>query len=232
MAGVASVSLHATIVLFTPETTLHAMPAGNQSTSVSINFRSAPSAASSQPAAKPRTEQTVKDLPSTSKSVTKPSSTVKTAKPLPVKADMKQATPAKQPPVTVTKPMTKPEATTQVKPKKEVDQNQPDQQPVASSQGASAKPVLITKPTLMSKATKPIYPRMARKRGIEGVAVYEVWIDKDGNQVKQVLVSSSGAATLDKSALKAIKQWQFSPYRANGLVVAHRVKIPVRFNLD
>lgn len=104
--------------------------------------------------------------------------------------------------------------------------------PQKSNQGASAQPILVEKPSFLSRPTAPHYPRLARKRGLEGVALYEIWLDDEGNQVKQVLISSSGATLLDKSALDAIKQWQFSPHTVNGHSMAHRVHIPVRFKLD
>lgn len=104
--------------------------------------------------------------------------------------------------------------------------------PQKANQGASAQPILVEKPSFLSRPTAPHYPRLARKRGLEGVALYEIWLDDEGNQVKQVLISSSGATLLDKSALDAIKQWQFSPHTVNGHSMAHRVHIPVRFKLD
>ncbi len=122
-------------------------------------------------------------------------------------------------------------------PKKLTDQQQKSPEPddevqVASRQGVNVTPELIEDVRLMSKPRQPHYPRLARNRGIEGVATYEVWIDANGQQIKQILISSSGAPLLDNSALDAIKQWQFSPYKQNGRRIAHRVQIPVRFKLD
>ncbi|MEF1306628.1 energy transducer TonB, partial [Vibrio owensii] len=104
--------------------------------------------------------------------------------------------------------------------------------PTEQSKGATSQPVMIDQPAFVSQPVQPRYPRSARKRGIEGVALYEVWLDENGNQVKQVLIESSGAEMLDVSALRAIKQWQFSPHISGGQKVAHRVQIPVRFKLD
>ncbi|MDF5452056.1 energy transducer TonB, partial [Vibrio parahaemolyticus] len=87
-------------------------------------------------------------------------------------------------------------------------------------------------PTFVSQPTQPRYPRSAQRRGIEGVALYEIWLDENGNQIKQVLIESSGTESLDASALRAIKQWQFTPHISGGLKVAHRVQVPVRFKLD
>ncbi|MCW8345758.1 energy transducer TonB [Vibrio sp. ZSDZ65] len=105
-------------------------------------------------------------------------------------------------------------------------------QPAVVNQGVSNEPVLRNTPSFTTTPVQPRYPRIARKRGIEGTATYEIWLDESGNQTKQVLVSSSGATILDKTALDAIKQWQFSAYTVKGVAVAHRIQIPVRFKLD
>ncbi|MCL9773871.1 energy transducer TonB [Vibrio methylphosphonaticus] len=105
-------------------------------------------------------------------------------------------------------------------------------QPAIVNQGVSNEPVLRKTPSFTTTPVQPRYPRVARKRGIEGTATYEIWLDESGNQTKQVLVSSSGATILDKTALDAIKQWQFSAYTVKGVAVAHRIQIPVRFKLD
>lgn len=102
----------------------------------------------------------------------------------------------------------------------------------SQSKGATSQPILVDKPTFVSQPTQPRYPRSAQRRGIEGAALYEVWLDENGNQIKHVLLESSGAESLDASALRAIKQWQFTPHILGGLKVAHRVQIPVRFKLE
>nr|WP_269781209.1 energy transducer TonB [Photobacterium carnosum] len=76
------------------------------------------------------------------------------------------------------------------------------------------------------------YPKLAKRRGIEGQVLIEVWIDIEGQQLKQKLIKSSGAQILDNAAIVAIKQWHFSSHIVNGKAIAHRVQIPVRFKLD
>lgn len=125
----------------------------------------------------------------------------------------------------------KPEKTVEKKADKAPSNSDNAPQTVVNS-GVSSEPILVTKPAFLSKPVQPRYPRIARKRGIEGVATYEIWLDEKGQQVKQVLISSSGATILDKSALDAIKQWQFSTHTVNGVAMAHRIQIPVRFKLD
>ncbi|WP_318485568.1 energy transducer TonB [Photobacterium leiognathi] len=96
----------------------------------------------------------------------------------------------------------------------------------------SSEPQLVSKPTFATKPSPVSYPRLAKRRGIEGTVLVEVLIGKDGKQLKQKLAKSSGASVLDKAALKAIKLWRFSPHIIDGKAIAHRVQIPVRFKLD
>lgn len=114
--------------------------------------------------------------------------------------------------------------------------NEPDVTPqtasVAAKAGVAETPVLVEQPAFVTPPTKPKYPRLSQRRGIEGTAMYEIWLDENGNQIKQNLLSSSGASMLDKAALDAIKQWKFSPRTVNGVSMAHRVQIPIRFKLD
>ncbi|EKO3799510.1 energy transducer TonB [Vibrio harveyi] len=173
IAGGASLVVHAALLFVSQETKVFAMPAGNPTSSVSLNLVSAPKPVQAAPTPQEVVEEKV----------------------------------AKEP--------------------------QPQQAaPTDQSKGATSQPVMIDQPTFVSQPVQPRYPRSAQKRGIEGVALYEIWLDENGNQIKQVLIESSGAEMLDLSALRAIKQWQFSPHISGGHKVAHRVQIPVRFKLD
>ncbi len=60
----------------------------------------------------------------------------------------------------------------------------------------------------------------------------EVWIDEQGKQVKQVLLQSSGHSVLDERALNTIKKWRFSKRVEQGKAIAHRVHIPINFQLQ
>ncbi|MEL0628503.1 energy transducer TonB [Psychromonas aquatilis] len=98
--------------------------------------------------------------------------------------------------------------------------------------GVNSKPTLVEKSRFLSPPTPPKYPRSAKRRGIEGTVTYEVWLDEKGKLDKIVLKNSSGARDLDKAALKAIKRWKFSPHRINGQSVAHRLYVPIKFELE
>ncbi|MEC6898956.1 energy transducer TonB [Photobacterium piscicola] len=91
---------------------------------------------------------------------------------------------------------------------------------------------LVSKPTFVIRPGAVNYPKLAKRRGIEGQVLIEVWIGIKGQQLKQKLIKSSGAHILDNAAITAIKKWHFSSHIVNGKAIAHRVQIPVRFKLD
>ncbi|OIN12161.1 energy transducer TonB [Oceanisphaera psychrotolerans] len=93
-------------------------------------------------------------------------------------------------------------------------------------------PKRIETPRFKTRPAPISYPAQARRRGLEGTVLVEVWLDEQGKQTKRVLARSSGTRLLDKAALKAIAKWRFSAYVENGRALAHRVHIPIRFKLD
>ena len=56
--------------------------------------------------------------------------------------------------------------------------------------------------------------------------------DEQGNQNKQLLLESSGHNVLDERALSTIKEWRFSHQVEQGQAIAHRVQIPINFQLQ
>ncbi|UOE87249.1 energy transducer TonB [Vibrio splendidus] len=262
IAGGASLVIHAALLFVAQESKVFAMPAGSQSNTVSINFtpKSTPSPAQQKTITEPVEPEPIKETvsqaepkPVEPKAVepkqAKPTPKKKaiTNKPQPKKLEKKvvEKKPIQKKPKTEKKVVKKerPEPEPKSKPTpqpekladKKVDKNMDESanQPQAVNQGVSnQEPVLVTKPSFSSRPTPPNYPRQARRRGVEGVATYEVWLDAEGKQIKQALVNSSGALMLDNAALDAIKQWKFSPHTVNGRAIAHRVQIPVRFRLD
>ncbi|MEZ9288264.1 energy transducer TonB [Vibrio lentus] len=259
IAGGASLVIHAALLFVAQESKVFAMPAGSQSNTVSINFtpKNTPSPAQQKTITEPVEPEPIKETVSQAepKPVEPKAVEPKQAKPTPKK---KAITNKPQPkkvekkvvekkPVTEKKvvkkkrPELKPDPKSKPTPQpkkladKKVDRNLAESanQPQEVNQGVSnQEPVLVTKPSFSSRPTPPNYPRQARRRGVEGVATYEVWLDAEGKQIKQALVNSSGALMLDNAALDAIKQWKFSPHTVNGRAIAHRVQIPVRFRLD
>ena len=78
---------------------------------------------------------------------------------------------------------------------------------------------------------KPVYPRMAIRRGIEGEVGLSVSISPSG-QVSRVFVSKpSGFAILDQAAIDSVKKWEFTPATRDGVPTAMVIDIPVQFRL-
>lgn len=152
---------------------------------------------------------------------------VKKVEPKPVKTPPKQAE-VKPEPKKIEKVVSK-QPTEKKEQKKEIADN--TAAPQMAQKGVSNAPTLVEKASVLSTVS-PKYPRLAKRRGIEGVAMYEIWLDANGEQIKQTLIDSSGTKMLDKAALDAIKKWEFSPHLVDGQAIAHRVQIPVRFTLN
>ncbi len=78
----------------------------------------------------------------------------------------------------------------------------------------------------------PTYPRLARRRGLEGIVLLDVLVDAAGI-VRQVgLAKTSGHTILDKSAVKAVKKWIFHPGKLNGENIEMNVRIPINYSLQ
>ncbi|YCO01674.1 energy transducer TonB [Vibrio sp. VNB-15] len=240
IAGGASLVVHAALLFVSQETKVFAMPAGNPTSSVSLNLVSAPKPVQAEPTPQKVVEEKQPEPQKKPQPKPEPKPVKKTVEKPIVKKEALKKKPVEKQPKPVKKPQTpKPVAKKDPQPKEKVEKKvakepvpQQKAAPTEQSKGATSQPVMVDQPTFVSQPVQPRYPRSARKRGIEGVALYEVWLDENGNQVKQVLIESSGAEMLDVSALRAIKQWQFSPHITGGHKVAHRVQIPVRFKLD
>ncbi len=91
---------------------------------------------------------------------------------------------------------------------------------------------LVSKPLFKTPPTPPSYPSMARRRGLEGTVVIEVSLDALGLQTELRIQKSSGNPLLDSSAVNAVRNWRFLPHQLEGLAIASRVQIPVRFKLN
>ena len=237
-AGI-SLAIHTALIWSVPEKKAFAMPTGSTSSQVNIQL-----VAPSVPT--PQSIQTEKNEVTKPKEQPKQQATVEkkvqkqVVKKKAVKSKSKKKM-VKKP--TVSEPVepkkkilkekveTKPTTNT-VKKKDKPVEKESTAKPVASKSGATEKPQLVQKPSFLKRPNAPRYPRLAQRKGIEGTALYEIWLNENGKQIKQELITSSGAQVLDEAALSAIRDWQFSPQLIDGQAIAHRVQIPVRFSLN
>ncbi|EGQ7965980.1 energy transducer TonB [Vibrio vulnificus] len=220
-AGSLSLMLHAAFISAKEQAVIFQTNAGSDSASVSLNLVSNP----------PPSSNNVVEKNVEPKEETKPPTKPKPKKPVePKKASLEK-------PVVENKSSTKPTESTPVEQPEPAEHKTPkgadnDQPASSASQGVSSQPTLIEKPSFMEKPVQPKYPRVAQKRGIEGTALFELWIDEQGKLTQLLLITSSGAKMLDDAARKAIQQWKFTPHAENGQKMPSRVRVPVRFSLD
>lgn len=258
VAGAVSLTIHAAFLWAVPEKQAIAMPTGSHSSSVAINLVATPVTKQhveptpektivEAPVEQPAVQENIAPVANAKQVVKKPDpKPVKKVKPTPKpvqevakKVESKAVKTPPKPPVEKVKPepkkIEKIEKVVSEQPseKKEKKKDIVDKTsaPQMAKQGVNNAPTLVEKANVLSTVS-PKYPRLAKRRGIEGVAMYEILLDANGKQVKQTLIDSSGTKMLDKAALDAIKKWEFSPHIMNGQAIAHRVHIPVRFTLN
>ncbi|MBW3528236.1 TonB family protein [Shewanella sp. NKUCC05_KAH] len=104
---------------------------------------------------------------------------------------------------------------------------------VASETADSAQTniVELAKPLFAAAPPQPTYPKIARKKGLEGTATIEVMFNELGEQLALTLVKSSGFSLLDQAALDAVENWQFAA-PAQRLASHYKVRVPIRFALN
>ncbi|MGD8172350.1 TonB family protein [Vibrio sp. TRT 21S02] len=238
IAGLIACLIHGIALSYTPEKKAIKVSTeqGNQSLQIQLMTRVI---------REPSVEKTAVDKPELQKAptepvVTKPTpKTAQNAKTLDKnKAAVKKVKPLPTKPKVIP---TKPKATVQKvasitpeKPSPITEKKPPKPKTETPTQAAaeSRAPVLVNKPKFSARPTPVTYPKLARKQGLEGRTMIEVWLDKDGKQIKRRILQSSGHRVLDERALKTIKQWQFSRQVEQGQAIAHRVHIPINFQLQ
>jgi periplasmic protein TonB len=81
------------------------------------------------------------------------------------------------------------------------------------------------------KAFPPKYPKLAKKRGQQGLVLLRAKVDKQGEVEMVEVIASSGVKSLDTRALETVEQWQFYPYTIADEATVAWVNIPVAFTL-
>ncbi|MCM2679598.1 energy transducer TonB [Echinimonas agarilytica] len=91
---------------------------------------------------------------------------------------------------------------------------------------------IVTEPSFRTPPQPPVYPRLAQRRGQEGVVWLEIQLDEFGRQLNTIILTSSGVDSLDLAALTAVAQWQFEGRQRGDSRVPSRVQIPINFSLQ
>jgi protein TonB len=102
--------------------------------------------------------------------------------------------------------------------------------------GAAIKATAPTQPPGYGQAglanPPPRYPWLARQKGEQGRVLVRVQVDREGRAAHVELARSSGHGRLDRAALRALRQWRFTPARRAGAAVPGVIDVPVTFRLS
>lgn len=99
------------------------------------------------------------------------------------------------------------------------------------SGGGDTDTVVETRPEPLPDNPAPDYPRIARRRGWQGVVILSVRVLETGVVDDAFVLVTSGRDVLDESALEAVLGWRFEPARYDGEPVAGRRDVAIRFEL-
>lgn len=96
--------------------------------------------------------------------------------------------------------------------------------------GTDRKGILL--PRVLSKV-EPVYPYAAKNAGQEGTVILRIEIMENGRPGDIVVYRSSGYASLDDSAVAAVKKWRFTPGKDqdSGRTIKCTTRLPVIFQL-
>jgi TonB family protein len=89
----------------------------------------------------------------------------------------------------------------------------------------------VTMPSIL-KEVKPSYTAEAMRAKIQGIVVVEAIVREDGSVGRvEIIRSLDGTHGLDQEAIKAVRQWRFTPGRRQGQNVPVIVEIELTFTL-
>lgn len=83
-------------------------------------------------------------------------------------------------------------------------------------------------PPVKLKDVRPVYPPALRDTGVQGTVLIEGQIGTDG-RMKEMRVVSSPHPALERSALDAVGEWEFTPTTLNDRVIDTRINVSVSF---
>jgi protein TonB len=88
-----------------------------------------------------------------------------------------------------------------------------------------------TEPPVPVRMVAPEPPASFSRSGATGLVTVTFTVDDKGN-VQDPSVVKSSHHELDESALAAIKKWRFKPAKKDGVPVAIKVTIPIKFEVE
>lgn len=119
-----------------------------------------------------------------------------------------------------------PAARAQGEPEPEPEETKEEDAPVEPP-SSSPSPAEVLLPEILVQK-EAIYPEEHILDAIEVHVVLIVEVDVDGN-VQQARVLTSGSRDFDDAALRAIREWKFTPARREGRPVRSQIRVPFHF---
>ncbi len=89
----------------------------------------------------------------------------------------------------------------------------------------------LDEPPVLLERVEPSYPRLARRRQMEGSVLLRFIVDEHGRTSGLQVLRSEPQGVFEESALQAVRNWRFSPGRVEGRAVPVLVEAPIRFQL-
>jgi protein TonB len=83
---------------------------------------------------------------------------------------------------------------------------------------------------LLVKMSPPVYPKYARRMGREGRVVLSILIDESGRLIEAHVIEKAGHG-FDEAAIEAVRLSKFKSALENGVPIACRARLAVRFRL-
>ena len=90
-------------------------------------------------------------------------------------------------------------------------------------------PKHVAAPPKLLHQVEPAYPPEAKAKHLEGIVLLKVTIDKTG--APENIVVEKGNPELTPSAIEAVNQWRWEPYRLKGRPVSIVTSITVNYKL-
>lgn len=78
----------------------------------------------------------------------------------------------------------------------------------------------------------PVYPRVAKMRGWEGLVLLDVLVNAAGDPAQVLIREGSGHKVLDDAAVRAVRKWKFRAASLGRHSFDSWIEIPVRFILE
>ena len=227
IAGVIAISLHATLIIMSPDVTSEPEVIFKKGES-SLKMHLVPSVAST--ASTKSINNTQENVQKVEKKIDNPEPVKKPEIPKKEQVKVEEKVEQKRQEITY--------STEYFKTQKEVNikQSQIHKNNTATLDSkeiiADVKTKGVTTGAMVKNVFKPSYPSSCKRQGHEGITVLEVTVLSKGKRGNINIIRSAGCDSLDKAAIKALKKAKYIPAKRLGVPFTTTKKIAFNFRLE